>query len=114
MPNPDQRYLAVLILRMGQPLEMAKPLPAVYTISRGLHHNDPIGGEVFMSGTTAFLEEVRGLMERIPDNLTLQQLEWAFEETSLSLGSIIAARAAAAQHRKRVPRRKQTEKSPPR
>lgn len=66
-----------------------------------------------MSGTKAFLEEVRRLMERIPDGLTLQQLEWALQETSLSLGSIIAARNAAVQHKTRVPRRKQTEKSPP-
>jgi hypothetical protein len=67
-----------------------------------------------MSGTKAFLEEVRRLMEHIPDDLTLHQLEWALQETSLSLGSIIAARHAAAQHRKAIPKRKHTEKSPPR
>ncbi len=66
-----------------------------------------------MSGTKAFLEEVRRMMERIPDDLTLQQLEWALQETSLSLGSIVAARTAAAHHRTRIPRRKHTEKSPP-
>jgi hypothetical protein len=67
-----------------------------------------------MSGTTAFLEEVRRLMEHIPDDLTLKQLEWALEETSLSLGSIIAAHHAAAHHKTPIPRRKHTEKSPPR
>jgi hypothetical protein len=66
-----------------------------------------------MSGTMAYLKEVRRLMECIPDNLTLQQLEWAFQEASLSFGSIIAARNAAAHHKKRIPRHKQTEKSPP-
>jgi hypothetical protein len=67
-----------------------------------------------MSGRKAFLEEVRRLMEHIPDDLTLQQLEWALDETSLSLGSIIAARHAAAQHKRPVPGRKHAEKSPPR
>jgi hypothetical protein len=67
-----------------------------------------------MSRTLAFLEQVRRLMEGIPDDLTLKQLEWALQETSLSLGSIIAARCAAAHHKKPIPRRKQTEKSPPR
>jgi hypothetical protein len=67
-----------------------------------------------MSGTTAFLKEVRRLMECIPEDLTRQQLEWAYQETSLSLGSIIAARNAAAHRKRPIPRRKQTEKSPPR
>jgi hypothetical protein len=53
-------------------------------------------------------------MEHIPDDLTLEQLEWAFEETSLTLGSLIAARSAAAQRKKPVPGQKHTEKGPPR
>jgi len=53
-------------------------------------------------------------MERIPDDLTMQQLEWALHETSLSLGSIIAARHTAAQHKKPIPRNKHTEKGGPR
>jgi hypothetical protein len=67
-----------------------------------------------MSGTTTFLEELRHLMARIPDNLTTEQLQWALSETSLSLGSAIAARNAFAQKKKRIPRRRHTEKSPPR
>ncbi len=67
-----------------------------------------------MSKKKAFLQEVRRLMEHIPDDLTLEQLEWAFEETSLTLGSLIAARSAAAQRKKPVPGQKHTEKGPPR
>jgi len=67
-----------------------------------------------MAGTTTFLKELRQLMQRIPGDLTPQQLEWAFEETSLALGSIITARKAAAQKRKIIPRRRHAETSPPR
>jgi hypothetical protein len=67
-----------------------------------------------MSGTATFLNELRHLMARIPADLTPQQLEWALQETSLSLGSAIAARNAAAQKRRGIPRRRHTEKSPPR
>jgi hypothetical protein len=67
-----------------------------------------------MSGTTKFLKELRQLMARVPDDVTLEQLEWALQEASLSLGSAIAARKALAQKRKRIPRRRHTEKGPPR
>ncbi len=67
-----------------------------------------------MSGKTAFLKGVRHLMEHIPHDLTLQQLEWALHETSLSLGAIIAARNAAHQHKNPIPRIKHTQKTPPR
>jgi hypothetical protein len=67
-----------------------------------------------MSGTTKFLKELRQLMARIPDDVTLEQLEWAAQETSLSLGSVIAARKAVAHRRKIIPRRRHTEKGPPR
>jgi hypothetical protein len=98
-------------MREGAPLSLARS--AVYTVSAA-HTTTYVGREVHMSRARAFLKEVRSLMERIPDDLTLPQLEWALQETSLSLGSIIAARHATTQHKRPIPGRKHTEKSPPR
>lgn len=67
-----------------------------------------------MSTRKVFLKELRRLMEHVPQDLTLEQLEWAFEETSLILGSLLAARNAAAQRKKPIPGSKHTEKGPPR
>ena len=62
-----------------------------------------------MSATKHFLRSLRRLMDEIPDGLTLEQLEWAVRETSLTLGVKIAAIHADDQHEVPIPRNKHAE-----
>jgi hypothetical protein len=56
-----------------------------------------------MSDKLAFLVDLRRLMERIPEDLSLEELQWAQKEAALALGCKIACRLAQAQFKDHVP-----------
>jgi hypothetical protein len=56
-----------------------------------------------MSHSETFMQQLRDLMAHVPDDLALNQLEWALNETSLTLGARIASIEANHQLRKPIP-----------